>query len=70
MAEAAVSAQVATPKGSNVFARLLGVLFSPRATYGEIVARPRALGAFVITIGIMAVTEGLFSSPRPSCRKC
>ena len=60
MAEAAVSAQVTTPKGSNVFARLLGVLFSPRATYGEIVARPRVLGAFVITVGIMAVTEGLF----------
>ena len=60
MAEAAVSAQATTPKGSNVFARLLGVLFSPRATYGEIVARPRVLGAFVITVGIMAVTEGLF----------
>jgi hypothetical protein len=60
MAEAAVSAQVTTPKGSNVFARLLGVLFSPRATYAEIAARPRVLGAFVITIGIMAVTEGLF----------
>jgi hypothetical protein len=60
MAEVAVSAPVAAPKGPNVFSRLLGVLFSPRATYAEIVARPRALGALVITVGIIAVTQGLF----------
>ena len=60
MAETAVSAPVATPKGPNVVNRLLGVLFSPRATYAEIVARPRVLGAFVITIGIIAVTQGVF----------
>jgi hypothetical protein len=60
MADAVVAAPVATPNGPNVFARLLGVLFSPRATYAAIVARPRVLGAFVITIGITAVTEGLF----------
>jgi hypothetical protein len=60
MAEAAVSAELATPKGQNVVSRLLGVLFSPRATYAEIVARPKVLGALVITIGIIAVTQGLF----------
>jgi hypothetical protein len=60
MAEAAVTAPVADSKGPNVFARLAGVLFSPKATYAAIVARPRVLGAFVITVGIMAVTEGLF----------
>ena len=62
MADAAVSAPVAHAKGPNVFSRLLGVIFSPRAAYAEIVARPRVLGAFVITIGIMAVTQGLFFS--------
>ena len=60
MADAVVAAPVATPNGPNVFARLLGVVFSPRATYAAIVARPRVLGAFVITICITAVTEGLF----------
>ena len=60
MADAAVSAPVAHAKGPNVVSRLLGVIFSPRAAYAEIVARPRVLGAFVITIGIMAVTQGLF----------
>jgi hypothetical protein len=60
MAEAAVTVPVATPNGPNVFARLLGVVFSPRATYAAIVARPRALGAFVITIGIIGATQGLF----------
>ena len=63
MAEAAaVAAPVATPKGPGLISRLIGVLFSPRATYAAVVARPRALGAFVITLGIMAVTEGAFFS--------
>jgi hypothetical protein len=60
MAEAAVAAPVAESRGPNVFARLLGVIVSPRATYQAIVARPKVLGALVITIGIMAVTEGAF----------
>jgi len=59
MAEAAV-APVAESKGPGLIARLIGVIFSPRATYAAVVARPRVLGAFVITIGIMAITEGAF----------
>ena len=49
MAEAAVAAPVATPNGPNVIRSPARRLFSPRATYAAIVARPRALGAFVIT---------------------
>jgi len=60
MAEAAVAAPVAESKGPGLIARLIGVIFSPRATYAAVVARPRVLGAFVITIGIMAITEGAF----------
>jgi hypothetical protein len=60
MAEAAVAAPVAESKGPGLIARLLGVIFSPRATYQAVVARPRVLGAFAITIGIMAITEGAF----------
>jgi hypothetical protein len=60
MAEAAVATPVAESKGPGLIARLIGVIFSPRATYQAIVARPRVLGAFAITIGIMAITEGAF----------
>ena len=60
MAEAAVAAPVAESKGPGLLARLIGVIFSPRATYQAVVARPRVLGAFVITIAIMAITEGAF----------
>ena len=60
MAEAAVAAPVATPKGRTCSLACSACVFSPRATYAAIVARPRVLGAFVITIGIMAATQGLF----------
>jgi hypothetical protein len=36
------------------------VFFSPRATYGEIVARPRALGALVAVIVIVAAATSAF----------
>ena len=62
MTDAPVSADLGAPKGPNVFARLIGVVFSPRATYAAIVARPKVLGALVITTGIVAVTQGLFFS--------
>jgi hypothetical protein len=55
-----MAAPVAESRGPNVVARLLGVFFSPRATYEAIVARPKVLGALVITIGIMAAVEGAF----------
>ena len=60
MAEAAVAIPVAESKGPGLFARLIGVIFSPKATYQAVVARPKVLGAFVVTIAIMAVTEGAF----------
>jgi len=62
MAEAAVAAPIAESRGPGLFSRLIGVLFSPRATYAAVVARPRVLGAFVVTIAIMAITEGAFFS--------
>src|SRR5689334_22417257 len=62
MAEAVLAAPIAESKGPGLIARLIGVIFSPRATYQAVVARPRVLGALIITIGIMAVTEGAFFS--------
>jgi hypothetical protein len=41
-------------------ARALGVLFSPRATYAEIVAQPRALGALVAVLVIVAAATSAF----------
>src|SRR5689334_4236752 len=62
MAEAAVAIPVAESRGPGLFARLIGVIFSPKATYQAVVAHPRALGALVVTVAIMAVTEGAFFS--------
>jgi Yip1 domain len=44
----------------GLVARALGVLFSPRATYAEIVAQPRALGALVAVIVIVAAATSAF----------
>jgi hypothetical protein len=60
MAEAAVAVLVAEPKGLGLLGRLVGVIFSPRATYAAVVAHPRWFGALLVTVVIMAVAEGLF----------
>jgi hypothetical protein len=60
MAEAAVTAPVAESKGPGLVARLVGVIFSPKQTYAVVVARPRALGALLVTIVIMSTAQGLF----------
>jgi hypothetical protein len=60
MAEATVAAPVVESKGPGLFARLLGVIFSPKETYAGVVARPRALGALLVTVVIMAAAQGLF----------
>jgi hypothetical protein len=60
MAEAAVAIPVAESKGPGLFARLIGVIFSPKSTYQAVVARPKALGALLVTVVIMAAAQGLF----------
>lgn len=63
MAEAAVAVPVAEPKGPGLLSRLVGVIFSPRSTYAAVVARPRVLGAFVLTIVIIAgATSGFLAT--------
>jgi hypothetical protein len=53
-----VSSPVATATpADNVFARLIGVIFSPRATFERIVARPRWFGALAVVIGIIALGQ-------------
>jgi hypothetical protein len=42
--------------------RLLGVVFSPHEAYAAVAARPRALGAILVTVLIMVVANGIFLS--------
>ena len=48
------TAPAASTGSNSLFARIPGVIFSPRATYADVSARPRALGAlaFVLLISI------------------
>ena len=43
-------------------ARLIGILMSPRATYADVVARPRVLGALAVVILISSVAVYTFMS--------
>ena len=51
------SAAAAAPPADNVFARLIGVIFSPRATFERIVARPRWFGALAIIVGTIGIGQ-------------
>jgi hypothetical protein len=46
----------------NLFARIIGVITSPKATFQSVVAHPRALGVIVVICLISAVTLGWFFS--------
>ena len=50
----------AAPKGLP--SRAIGVLFSPRATYADAVARPRVLGILALTVLIIATGSVIFFS--------
>ena len=46
----------------NLFARIIGVITSPKATFQSVVAHPRALGVIVVICLLSAVTLGWFFS--------
>ena len=46
------------PKGKGLLARVVGVFLSPRATFADVAARPRALG--VLALGLFVVVIGLY----------
>ena len=48
--------------GKGLAARLAGVVFSPRATYADVVARPRALGVLLVSLLVMASSSLVFLS--------
>jgi hypothetical protein len=46
----------------GLFARVFGVLFSPRATYAAVAAKPRVLGVLLVVLVVSGVAQGLFLS--------
>jgi len=57
----ASAAPAETVGGDHLLARLIGVIFSPQATFTRIVARPRWVGALaVVTIVITALSLAFF----------
>lgn len=51
------------PGSDHLLARLIGVIFSPQATFARIVARPRWVGALVVvTLAISLCTLGFLST--------
>ena len=58
MTNTAIQSETA-PAPMNLFARFIGILTSPRATYEAVVARPTWLGMFLLTSVIMAFGAAL-----------
>lgn len=50
----------AAPASKSLPARLLGVLFAPRATYAAVAAQPRWLGIFLLVTAISGGASGAF----------
>ena len=46
----------------GLFARIVGVLLTPRATYAAVAAKPRALGVLAVVLVIIGLAQGLFLS--------
>ncbi len=46
----------------GLFARLFGVLLTPRATYAAVAAKPRSLGVLAVVLVIIGLAQGLFLS--------
>lgn len=61
MSEVAAVAMPDIP-AKGLVSRLAGVIFSPRETYPAVVAQPRVLGAFVVSLAIMAACQLAFLS--------
>jgi hypothetical protein len=57
------TANAAPATGSKSLpARIVGILFSPRATYGDVAARPRVLGVFAVVLAVIVGATFVFLS--------
>jgi Yip1 domain len=62
MTDQVATGAIVAPASSNVFARLAGVIFSPRDTFAAIVAQPKWLGAMAVVTLTIAVAQYAFLS--------
>lgn len=46
----------------GLFARVAGVVLSPRETYAAVAARPRALGVLLVVLAVVVAAQGIFLS--------
>ncbi len=62
MTEPTIEAGAATPivRDKSLFARLVGVVFSPRETFAVVAARPRWFGMLVLVLVVSALATGGF----------
>ena len=51
-----------TVPDQGLFARLIGVLISPRETYAAVAAKPRSLGVLAVVLVLIGLAQGLFLS--------
>jgi Yip1-like protein len=59
MTEIAPAANPAEAASKGLVSRIFGVFFSPRATFADVAARPKAFGA--LAVGMVIVVVGLFA---------
>jgi hypothetical protein len=59
MTSAATSASAAPESSKGLLSRIMGVFFSPRATFADVAARPRSFG--VLAVGMFVVIVSLFA---------
>ena len=60
MTETTAQTAHATSSGKGLVARLVGVVFSPRATFEDVAAHPRVLGALLVTLVLTVGVSSIF----------
>jgi hypothetical protein len=62
MPEVATPNTQANPQEAGLLTRLIGVVFSPRDAYSAVAARPKWLGAMLVSVLLMGAAQGTFLS--------
>jgi hypothetical protein len=57
-----LTAEATGPRSLSLPARIAGVIFSPRATYAAVAARPRIVGALAVVLAVIVTATFLFLS--------
>ena len=62
MAQTTTAGQTMATGSKSLPARIVGVLLAPRATYADIAARPRVLGALAFVLAVLVAATFVFLS--------